>query len=259
MQRDLLSREIQIDSIDREIHPQQCELVIAPNNNLSEIAGAVEFVREHLSRHYSASFAAKPLPDAPGNGCHFHLHVADGNGRNLLARATRGAPQTEWLRQTIAGLCSVMRESMVFFSPQPADYQRYIHQPTSVEHRFSGAPTTVSWGANNRTCALRIPDVENLAAQRIEHRLPCASCDPWLSLAAIVAGVAIGRRDSLELTRPQSFTDARVIDEGLPPLPRTFAEAATAYAHSRLHDELFGQTPLRFLRLLDDRLAGACR
>ena len=48
-----------------------------------------------------------------------------------------------------------------------------------------------NWGYENRYVAMRIPNGE-AAARRIEHRIAGADANPYLSLAAILAGILHG-------------------------------------------------------------------
>ncbi|HWJ45656.1 MAG TPA: glutamine synthetase, partial [Gaiellaceae bacterium] len=83
------------------------------------------------------------------------------------------------------------------------------------------APVNVSWGIENRSCALRV-----VPGSRIECRRPGADANPYLALAALVASAADGlERD---LRPPDPFVgDASAAD--LPPLPNSLESALRAF------------------------------
>jgi glutamine synthetase len=62
-------------------------------------------------------------------------------------------------------------------------------------------PLAPTWGYENRYVALRIPNGEG-AARRIEHRIAGADANPYLSLAAILAGILLGLENNLVADPP---------------------------------------------------------
>jgi glutamine synthetase len=72
---------------------------------------------------------------------------------------------------------------MLLCAPNANSYRRL--RPLSY------APTAPTWGHNNRTVALRIP-IGDPAARRIEHRVAGADANPYLVLAAVLAGIHHG-------------------------------------------------------------------
>ena len=92
------------------------------------------------------------------------------------------------------------------------------------------APVRCDWAAENRAVALRTIGAPQ-GISRIEHRLPGADVNPYLALAALVAGILIGIEDDL---RPPPGGDGTP-----PPIPATPAEAAAALvADGRLRERL---------------------
>jgi glutamine synthetase len=124
-----------------------------------------------------ATFMAKPLPGHSPSGLHVHVSVVTADGDNLFARDEQA------LLHAIAGLQATMAESMLLCAPNANSYRRL--RPLSY------APTAPTWGHNNRTVALRIP-IGDPAARRIEHRVAGADANPYLVLAAVLAGIHHG-------------------------------------------------------------------
>lgn len=137
-----------------------------------------------------ATFMAKPFERLSGSGLHIHLSLVDGEGRNLFGETEAGEAR---LRQAIAGLQATMAEAMLAFAPNANSFRRL--RPLSY------APTAPTWGENNRTVALRIPPGPP-KARRIEHRVAGSDANPYLVLAAVLAGVLHGLERQLEPTPP---------------------------------------------------------
>ena len=76
-----------------------------------------------------------------------------------------------------------MKDSMLLFAPNLNSYRRF--------QRGTHAPLAPSWGYENRSVAVRVPnsDAKN---QRIEYRLGGADANPYLALAVMLAGIHHG-------------------------------------------------------------------
>jgi glutamine synthetase len=89
-----------------------------------------------------------------------------------------------------------MPQSMLFFASNRNAFRRLE----------SGNATTVSpcWGFENRSVAVRIPqsDEKNL---RLEHRVASADANPYLTLAAILAGMYHGLKNKLDPAPPPTL------------------------------------------------------
>jgi glutamine synthetase len=77
------------------------------------------------------------------------------------------------------------------------------------------APTTSTWGIDNRTCALRvIPGASK--SQRLEFRLGAADGNPYLVAAANIAAGLLGIERNLAPTDPVAG-NAYDVEDSLPP------------------------------------------
>ena len=128
-----------------------------------------------------ASFMAKPFLDAPGSGMHVHVSLVDEGGRNLFDDGS--AAGSTLLRQAIGGLHRIMPEAQALFAPSLNAFRRFGPGQFVPLNRF--------WGYNNRAVAFRVP-AGPAAARRIEHRVAGADANPYLVLAAILAGLHHG-------------------------------------------------------------------
>ncbi|QTF93999.1 glutamine synthetase family protein [Halomonas sp. BM-2019] len=130
-----------------------------------------------------ATFMAKPYGQEAGNGTHVHLSLVDAEERNVFAAADGAPLGTPLLHQAVAGLLELMPACMALFAPNLNSYRRL--QPGLY------VPLAPSWGFDNRSVAVRIPSGPN-AARRLEHRVAGADANPYLLLAALLAGIEHG-------------------------------------------------------------------
>lgn len=178
-----------------------------------------------------ATFMAKPFIDRAANGLHVHLSLVDRHGVNQLAA------DDALLGHAIAGLQTTMAEGMLFFAPNANSYRRL--RPRSY------APLAPSWGHNNRTVALRIP-MGPPAARRIEHRVAGADANPYLVLAAVLAGVHHGLNEKLE---PGAPTEGNAYDQVEQNLPSRWDRAIDALATAAILPDYLGADFCRLYRV----------
>jgi glutamine synthetase len=101
------------------------------------------------------------------------------------------------------------------------------------------APTTLTWGIDNRTVALRaLPGGEK--STRLETRVVGSDTNPYLAMAACLASGLFGIREGLTLNSPATkgngYEERRY---GI--LPRNLWEATQAMKQSPIAIELFGR------------------
>ena len=129
------------------------------------------------------TFMAK-TNEREGNSCHIHLSLrGHGRRRSCSGMRTTGA-RTPLYDHFIAGVLATMREFTLLYAPNINSYKRF------AEGSF--APTAVAWGLDNRTCAVRL--VGHGPSARMENRLPGGDVNPYLALAAMLAGGLLRHR-----------------------------------------------------------------
>jgi glutamine synthetase len=139
-----------------------------------------------------------------------------------------GAGLPEVLGQSVAGLLDALPEMAPLYAPNPNSYKRY------APHSF--APTTFTWGYDNRTCAIRIAGRDK--DTRLEVRLPGADANPYLALAALLAGILHGITKHPILPDPCT-ADAYEANPLPRPVPRTLDEAVAAFTEGSLATHAF--------------------
>jgi len=149
-------------------------------------------VKAVARRHgLAATFMAKPFAELAGSGLHIHASVYDREGANIFADPEPTDPPRLMprLRHAVAGLGDTIDQGMAIFAPNPNSYRRF--------RAGAFAPSGASWGYDHREVALRIPRSPE-AHRRIEHRIAGADANPYLVLAAVLAGIHAGMQRGRE-------------------------------------------------------------
>ena len=175
----------------------------------------------------AATFMAKPYAQWTGSGMHIHVSLGDEKGNNLFA--ADDPMQNELLLHSIGGLKAAMAESMLIFAPNANSYRRF--------RRNSYAPVSASWGINNRTVSIRIP-AGAANACHIEHRPSGADANPYLVMAAILAGMHYGITEKADPGNP-------VVGNGYEKrakyIPGNWFDAIDAFWRASILKEYFGK------------------
>ena len=206
----------------QEIAFKYTEALATCDNHTIYKNGAKEIADAHGK---ALTFMAK-YNEREGNSCHIHLSVRDAKGKAVMA-GDRANGFSELMEHWTAGLLATMRELTLFFAPNINSYKRY------VEGSF--APTAVAWGLDNRTCALRV--VGHGPGLRVENRVPGGDVNPYLAVAAIIAGGLHGIENKLELE--PMLTGNGYASTG-PRVPSTLRSATDLFAGSKVAKEAFG-------------------
>lgn len=163
-------------------------------------------IKSVAPRHgFAASFMAKPYLDKAGSGMHVHCSLVDAKGRNVFDDG--GERGSALLRYAIGGLVATTAEAMALLAPNLNSFRRY--RPGSL------VPMAPSWGYNNRSVAFRVP-TGSAKARRIEHRIAGADANPYLAVAAILAGMLHGLEKRLDPGKPAITDVSGKIDRAMP-------------------------------------------
>ncbi|WP_091417622.1 glutamine synthetase family protein [Friedmanniella luteola] len=171
----------------------------------------------------SLTFMAK-YDQREGNSCHIHLSLRGADGETVF---WEDGARSELYDHFLAGLLATMADFTLLYAPNVNSYKRFA--------AGSFAPTTIAWGQDNRTCALRVVGAGKGA--RVENRVPGGDVNPYLALAAMIAGGLHGIEHRLEL--PPELT-GNAYTSGLPTVPRTLLQARDAFAGSAVARQVFG-------------------
>ena len=185
-------------------------------------------IKACAERHgLAATFMAKPYSEWTGSGLYIHVSLADDAGSNLFA--TDDPQSNPLLMHAIGGLKAAMAESMLIFAPNANSYRRF--------RRNSYAPVSASWGINNRTVSLRIP-AGAAKACHIEHRPSGADANPYLVMAAILAGMHHGITEKAD---PGNPVTGNGYERRAKYIPGNWFDAIDAFWRASILKEYFGK------------------
>ena len=180
--------------------------------------------KEIAALHGKALSFMSKFDEREGNSCHIHMSLRGTDGSVVFA--DDDGP-TDLFRQFVAGVQTTLAEFTLLYAPNINSYKRFA--PGSF------APTAVAWGWDNRSCALRA--VGHGAGLRIENRVPGGDVNPYLGLAAMLAGGLYGIENTIEL-EPALEGSAYESDKTL--VPHTLRDARDAFAASAVARTAFG-------------------
>lgn len=185
--------------------------------------GAKEIADQHGK---SLTFMAK-FDQREGNSCHIHLSLRGADGAAVFSDDSDPFGMSAMFRSFLAGQLATLRELTLMYAPNINSYKRF------AEGSF--APTAVAWGMDNRTCAMRV--VGHGHSMRVECRAPGGDVNPYLAVAALIAGGLHGIDNGLELPDPVS---GNAYAGDAVRLPTTLAEAAALFEQSAVARAAFG-------------------
>jgi glutamine synthetase len=195
--------------------------------------------KQIAARHgKSITFMAK-YNEREGNSCHIHLSLRGHDGGTVFWDHRR----TDLYDRFIAGVLATLVDFSLFYAPNINSYKRFADG--------SFAPTAIGWGTDNRTCAVRL--VGERESARLENRVPGGDVNPYLALAAMIAGGLYGVEQGLPLP-PEVSGNAYRSD--LPTVPRTLSDAREAFTGSAVARDVFGDAVVdHYTNMADVELA----
>jgi glutamine synthetase len=147
--RQMAAIGIPVEAATIEYSPSQFELNLRYTGALSAADQAVRFkagVREIAETHgLVATFMPKYDTALGGSSGHIHQSLWDTQGRNVFAGLDGNL--SDIARHYLAGLLATMTDCSALFGPTVNSYKRTTP--------MSFAPTTATWGVDNRTTGLR--------------------------------------------------------------------------------------------------------
>lgn len=181
-----------------------------------------------------ATFMAKVNENLPGCGGHIHQSLWNNEGSNAFYDEGGKEKMSDVMKHYIAGQLHCMPEILPMFAPTINSYKRLVEG--------AWAPTTLTWGMDNRTVALRVL-AGSAKATRLETRVPGADVNPYLAMAAALASGLYGIKNRLSLQPPTTGNGYADRSNGV--LPATLAEATGKMKHSAIAKEILGETFVR--------------
>ncbi|QLE75618.1 glutamine synthetase [Streptomyces rectiverticillatus] len=171
------------------------------------------------------SFMPKPAPDHLGNGCHHNISLWAGDRNTFIDPDLSHLHLTETGRHALGGILTHTAAASAIMAPTVNSYKRYWHTG-----QF--APMQADWGLDNKTCAVRLPDIG-----RLEVKTPDAMVNPYLSHAVLIAAIEDGLVHQIDPGPPQ---DAERASDRFSPLPLSLSEALDQFIAAPLLIQALG-------------------
>ena len=195
-----------------------------------------------------ATFMPKPFLNLTGNGCHCHASLWDKSGKKNLFDGKDEMGLSELAYDFLGGVMHSAEAFCAWFNPTINSYKR-INAPRTL----SGAtwsPNTVTFGGNNRTHMVRIPD-----AGRFEFRLMDGAANPYLLQAGVLAtgldGIANKRHPGKRIDLDMYAHGYKV--RGAKKLPLNLLDALRNLDKSKVANEAFGREQIKsYIKLKTD-------
>jgi glutamine synthetase len=216
-----------IESVKGARNPGQYEIDFGHAEALTAADNHTVFktmAKEIAAQHGKAiTFMAK-YDAGQGNSCHLQLSLR-GAEDDMIFWKDQG--RTKIFESFVAGLLATLYDFTLLYAPNINSYKRFATGPS--------APTTIAWGPDER-CAVRLAGQGRSA--RLVNRVPGGDANPYLALAAMIAGGLYGLNHDLELG-PEPSGSIHLAD--LPSVPRSLREARQAFASSQIARAAFGE------------------
>jgi len=151
-------------------------------------------------------------------------------GANAFFDHELGHGLSETGRQYAGGLLATMRKFTALFAPTPNSYKRFT--------AYSWAGTSVSWSYENRSTGVRAT-ADQPDDSRLEHRLPGADTNPYIVVAACLAGGLHGLERKID-PAPAHEGDAYATGE-LESVPLSLEQATGLLEHSSVARDMLGE------------------
>jgi glutamine synthetase len=178
-----------------------------------------------------ATFMAKWSNSYPGQSGHLHISLQRKNGGTVFHDPNKPFNMSDEMRWFVGGQQALMPELLCMVACTVNSYSRLVPG--------FWAPTSATWGVENRTTALRVIR-GGASSQRVEYRIAAADINPYIALAAAIASGLWGIEHRIE---PDSPIEGNAYDRkhaAARQLPGSLHEAAARLLQSTGARALFG-------------------
>ena len=227
---------VPLEGLHTETGPGVLEAAIQFSGMTEAADRAVLFktaVKEIAYKHgIMATFMAKVSESLPGCGGHVHQSLWDRQGKNnLFYDAADDLKMSDLMKSYLAGQLSCLTHLLPMYAPTVNSYKRLVEG--------AWAPTTLTWGVDNRTVAIRVLCSSGKSA-RLEARVVGSDANPYLAMAAALASGLYGIEKKMKLTQPPT-TGNGYRDTGNGILPANLLEATRMMKSSEVAKDILGE------------------
>ncbi len=195
----------------------QLEIVFIHTNNFLDLINNIEQTKKNIyslatQNNLWVSFAGKPLKNDCGSALQFSLSwlPKQQNNENFI--------ESFYLPMAVA-LLEKTKENLDILNLFTSDYLRYCikaNRSLFLQHKNT-SPVNLSFGYNNRSCAIRITRAENIGGKnikRLEYRVASASASPSLVLNFIISTLNFGLEKYFSANANKTLTKAEITKFG---------------------------------------------
>ena len=194
---------INIEGFERERADKQYEIKFACYTNVKKLINDYNKLKSFLIDNFDCNFNSIIDKNEVGSALQVNLSLFK-DKKNIFLEDDKNM-----LLNSIAGILSTTNMFINFYAK---DLYRYDKKNNEILYSNGKipAPSFISWGYNNRTCALRVPDskvlindlkkyreeIEN--TRRIEFRVPASDSDIKFVLYCVLNSVIYGIENNLK-------------------------------------------------------------
>lgn len=230
-----LQFNIPIEGLHTETGPGVYEAAIIYNDIIESADRAALFktaVKEIAHEHgIIPTFMAKWSDEYPGCGGHIHQSLLDKDGVNVFYDKDTKNNMSPIMESYIAGVLHCLPQFLPMYAPTTNSFKRLVEG--------AWAPTTLTWGIDNRTVAVRaLPGSDK--STRIELRVPGSDVNPYLAMSASLASGLYGIKNNLKLDVKETIGNGyENLSNGS--LPKSLREATALMRESKIAKDTFGE------------------
>ena len=228
-------QNIEIDTINHESGSAQMEINFQHGDPL-DLADQVfifkRTLRQTALKHkLYATFMAKPMENQPGSAMHLHQSLYNEKNKNLFFNKKNKFSKK--MKNYIGGLQKYTPYLMPIYLPNINSFRRLF--------ATWGTPKNTKWGVGNRSCAFRIPSVEE-KNMRIENRIPGSDTNPYLVFAANLASGYLGIQNNI---KPSLETKNSAFEDLDSSIPKNIDESLSMFENNEEINEIFNEKFIR--------------
>jgi glutamine synthetase len=188
-------------------------------DNVQKLKYIVKMVA-HLNGK-TATFMPKPIYGDNGNGMHVHQSIWK-KGENTFYKEGNYGNLSDNARYYVGGIFKHAYAIAAFTNASTNSYKRLV---PGFE-----APSILTYSAQNRSAACRIPYGAGSSATRIEMRFPDSTANPYLAFSAMMMAGIDGIKNKIEPVGPMDedlfeLTLDEIREKGIPQMPATLRMA----------------------------------
>ena len=229
------AQNIEIDTINHESGSAQMEINFQHGDPL-DLADQVfifkRTLRQTALKHkLYATFMAKPMENQPGSAMHLHQSLYSEKNKNLFFNKKNKFSKK--MKNYIGGLQKYTPYLMPIYLPNINSFRRLF--------ATWGTHKNIKWGVGNRSCAFRIPSIEE-KNMRIENRIPGSDTNPYLVFAANLASGYLGIKNNI---KPSLETKNSAFEDVDPSIPKNIDESLSMFENNEEINEIFNEKFIR--------------